>query len=57
MKALLKILFKNHWKGIFLKVIIAFLIVLIAITGYKMLNSDNNEEYEMPKENIEDNPS
>ena len=25
------------WKGIFLKVVIAFLIILIAVTGYKTL--------------------
>ena len=31
------------WKGLFLKVVIAFLIVLIAITGYKTLKSDNKK--------------
>ena len=31
------------WKGIFLKVIIAFLIVLIAVKGYTTLKGDNKE--------------
>lgn len=30
------------WKGIFLKVIIAFLVVLIAVTGYKTLKGKND---------------
>ena len=32
------------WKGIFLKVIIAFLIVLIAVKGYATLKGDNNKK-------------
>lgn len=32
------------WKGLFLKVIIAFLIVLIAIKGYSTLKGNNNEK-------------
>lgn len=31
------------WKGIFLKVIIAFLVVLIAVKGYTVLKSDNKK--------------
>ena len=35
---------KIDWKGIFLKVIIAFLVVLIAIKGYSTLKGNNNEK-------------
>ena len=35
---------KIEWKGIFLKVIIAFLVVLIAIKGYSTLKGNNNEK-------------
>ena len=34
------------WKGIFLKVVIAFLIVLIAVKGYSTLKGNNDKKVE-----------
>lgn len=45
------------WKGIFLKVVIAFLIVLIAVTGYKTLKGDKNESKKTTTQVVESNAS
>ncbi len=45
------------WKGIFLKVIIAFLIVLIAVTGYKTLKGDKKDTTKTTTKIVESNAS
>lgn len=45
------------WKGIFLKVIIAFLIVLIAVKGYTTLKGDNKETDKTTTETIAESKS
>ena len=45
------------WKGIFLKVVIAFLIILIAVTGYKTLKGDKKTTKNTTSQVVESNSS